>query len=96
MDISTQERIFNKAETIYKLICNDEMKVSSLMTFEILFLTIALRTNFNSVEWLISKSYYPNYESSIGKDYCNIVKEYEKRVNDRPNRLTIMYASKMT
>lgn len=87
LDIRTQERICNKAETIHKLICNDEIKVSSLMTFEILFLTIALRTNFNIVEWLISKSYYPNYVSSIGKDYCNILKEYEKRVNDRPQSI---------
>lgn len=87
LDIRTQERIFNKAETTHKLICSDEIKDSSLMTFEILFLTIALRTKFNSVEWLISKSYHPNYESSIGKDYYNMMKEYEKRVSDRPQSI---------
>ncbi|MCM1202449.1 MAG: KAP family NTPase, partial [Bacteroides fragilis] len=39
LDIRTQERIFNKAETIHKLICSKEIKDSSIMTFEILFLT---------------------------------------------------------
>lgn len=53
------------------------------MTFEILFLTIALRTKSNNIEWLVNKGHYPNYEKSLGKDYYNMIKEYEKRVSDR-------------
>lgn len=83
LDIRTQERIFNKAETIHKLICSEEIKDSSIMTFEILFLTIALRTKSNNIEWLVNKGHYPNYEKSLGKDYYNMIKEYEKRVSDR-------------
>mgnify|MGYP002509937809 FL=1 len=83
LDIRTQERIFNKAETIHKLICSEEIKDSSIMTFEILFLTIALRTKSNNIEWLVNKGYYPNYEKSLGKNYYNVIKEYEKQVSDR-------------
>jgi len=83
LDIRTQERIFNKAETIHKLICSEEIKDSSIMTFEILFLTIVLRTKSNNIEWLINKGHYPNYEKSLGENYYNKIKEYEKRVSDR-------------
>lgn len=83
LDIRTQERIFNKAETIHKLICSKEIKDSSIMTFEILFLTIVLRTKSNNIEWLINKGHYPNYEKSLGENYYNKIKEYEKRVSDR-------------
>ena len=83
LDIRTQERIFYKAETIHKLICSEEIKDSSIMTFEILFLTIALRTKSNNIEWLVNKGHYPNYEKSLGKDYYNMIKEYEKRVSAR-------------
>ena len=80
LDIRTQERIFNKAETIHKLICSEEIKDSSIMTFEILFLTIALRTKSNNIEWLVNKGHYPNYEKSLGKNYYNVIKDYEKHV----------------
>ena len=83
LDIRTQERIYNKAETIHKLICSEEIKDSSIMTFEILFLTIALRTKSNNIEWLVNKGHYPNYEKSLGKNYYNVIKEYEKQVSDR-------------
>lgn len=83
LDIRTQERIFNKAETIHKLICSEEIKDSSIMTFEILFLTIALRTKSNNIEWLVNKGHYPNYEKSLGKNYYNVIKEYEKQVSAR-------------
>ena len=83
LDIRTQERIFYKAETIHKLICSEEIKDSSIMTFEILFLTIALRTKSNNIEWLVNKGHYPNYEKSLGKNYYNVIKEYEKQVSDR-------------
>lgn len=83
LDIRTQERIFNKAETIHKLICSEEIKDSSIMTFEILFLTIALRTKSNNIEWLVNKGHYPNYDKSLGKNYYNVIKEYEKQVSDR-------------
>ena len=83
LDIRTQERIFNKAETIHKLICSEEIKDSSIMTFEILFLTIALRTKSNNIEWLVNKGHYPNYAKSLGKNYYNVIKEYEKQVSDR-------------
>ena len=83
LDIRTQERIFNKAETIHRLIYSEEIKDSSIMTFEILFLTIALRTKHNSVKWLISNSHYSNYEKSLGENYYNMIKEYEKHTSDR-------------
>lgn len=83
LDIRTQERIFNKAEIIHKLICSEEIKDSSIMTFEILILTIVLRTKSTKIEWLVNKGHYPNHEKDLGKNYYNMIKEYEKQVSDR-------------
>lgn len=83
LDIRTQEGIFNKAEIIHKLICSEEIKDSSIMTFEILILTIVLRTKSTKIEWLVNKGHYPNHEKDLGGNYYNMIKEYEKQVSDR-------------
>lgn len=79
MDIRTQERIFNKADTIHRLICNDEVKDDSIMTFEILFLTLSVKTKSNNIEWLIDRSHHPNTEKQIGKKYYEMLKKYEEQ-----------------
>ncbi|MBD5516889.1 MAG: hypothetical protein HDR06_20225 [Lachnospiraceae bacterium] len=54
------------------------------MTFEILFLTIALRTKSNNIQWLINKAHYSNYEKSLEKSYYDMIKGYEKQVSNGP------------
>lgn len=78
LDIRTQERIFNKAETIHRLICDTEIRDSSIMTFEILFITISIKTKSNNLSWLINKSHYVNIEEMLGKKYYNTLKSYEE------------------
>ena len=74
LDIRTQERIFNKAETIHKLICHEKVIDNSIMTFEILYLTLALRTKSNDIKWLINKGDHP---LGLSVNYYNMIMEYE-------------------
>ena len=82
LDIRTQERIFNKAETIHRLMQSDELKDDSIMTFEILFLTTSIRTKNKNMKWLIDKSHYAAVENVLGTKYYNMLKEYEHRVSN--------------
>lgn len=79
LDIRTQERIFEKAEIIHKIIYDEHVKDSSIMTFEILFLTVALRMKSTKIEWLVnvSRTHYENVEKQIGENYYNTLKRYE-------------------
>lgn len=79
MDIRTQERIFRKAEIIHQIIQGKDKYDSSIMTFEILFLAVSLRAKSTQIGWLanLSRTHYVNAEKQIGKDYYNILKQYE-------------------
>lgn len=82
LDIRTQERIFNKAETIHRLIQNEELRDDSIMAFEILFLTVSIRTKNKSMKWLIEKGHHVNTEKELGTKYYNMLREYEQRISN--------------
>lgn len=56
IDMRTQERIFRKAEIIHYMISAEEKMDSSIMTFEILFLTVALKCKSTELQWLIDEN----------------------------------------
>ena len=57
MDMRTQEQIFRKAEIVHKLIKGDEERDASILLFEILYVTIALRNRSKDMKWLINNSH---------------------------------------
>lgn len=80
LDIRTQERIFTKAHTIHRLTCSEDIKDSSILTFEILLLTVTIKTKSNHLEWLVNKRLRTEYERKLGKSYYNMLNDYELRV----------------
>lgn len=82
MDMRTQERIFNKAEAIHSVINNGEIVDCSIMTFEILYLTVALRIKDKRMKWLseIWSSTYVDYKNSLGYQYYGMLSNYAKGV----------------
>lgn len=73
MDIRTQERIFHKAEIIHRLVKNEDVTDSSLMTFEILILTLAIKTKSNNINWLID-SYMSVPRNTINQEYEDVIR----------------------
>ncbi len=62
LNMREQERIFNKAEVIHRLIRDDAIKDCSIMTFEILFLTCALSFKRHDIKWIVNKSIHMRLE----------------------------------
>ena len=82
LDIRTQERIFNKAEMIHRLIQNEKLRDNSIMTFEILFLTVSMRAKSKNMRWLIGTIHYLNIEKELSKEYYNLLKGSERSVSN--------------
>ena len=82
LDMRTQERIFNKAEIMHTIIKNDEIKDCSIMTFEVLYLTVSLKIKRKHLRWLskIWSSTYVDYKKILGEQYYNMLNEYGKNV----------------
>ncbi|MBQ9766144.1 MAG: hypothetical protein IJW18_08100 [Lachnospiraceae bacterium] len=87
LDMRTQERIFRKAEIVHELIKYNNYTDCSIMTFEILYLTVSLKQSSKGLEWLsrIWGAHFGDLERKLGKKYYNILNEYGKnvRINQR-------------
>lgn len=77
-DMRTQERIFRKAEIIHHMISDGEKMDSSIMTFEILFLTVSLKCKSPKIQWLIDEKHNADIEEKITKEYYTRLKTYEE------------------
>ena len=65
MDMRTQEQIFRKAEIVHKLIKGDEERDASILLFEILYVTIALRNRSKDMKWIINNSHNANVANNV-------------------------------
>lgn len=84
MDMRTQERIFRKAEIIHKIIKDNDIRDCSIMTFEILYITILSLMKQREINWLIENSHYVDVERKLGKDYYNMLRTHMSvAVNER-------------
>lgn len=81
LDIRTQERIFNKAEVIHRLIKDDEIKDCSIMTFEVLYLTSTLVLRNHNLRWLIDKGETTNNTLEEKSNYHEKIIRYEAEVS---------------
>ena len=77
-DMRTQERIFRKAEIIHHMISDGEKMDSSIMTFEILFLTVSLKCKSPKIQWLIDEKHNVDIEEKITKEYYTRLKTYKE------------------
>ena len=85
LDMRTQERIFTKAEIIHDIIRDDDIRDCSFMTFEVLYLTVSLRTKKNHLRWLskIWVSTFSDYKNMLGNQYYSMLNEYGKSACSR-------------
>lgn len=78
LDIRTQERIFNKAEVIHRLIKDDTIKDCSIMTFEILFLTSALVLKNHNLRWVVDKNLIADAHEEKSDYHAKIIRYKEE------------------
>ena len=83
MDMRTVEHIFRKAEMIHNIVNITGIRDCSIMTFEIMFLTVSFRLKNNGLRWLAERtSIYVNQRDKLGKSYYEMLREYgESGVN---------------
>lgn len=78
LDMRTQERIFNKAKIIHKLVQTDMVRDCSIMTFEMLYLTVSMKMKNKNLKWLsrIWTSHFVSIEKTLGKEYYDMLSTY--------------------
>ena len=80
IDIRTQEKIFEKAENLHRLLATQEKMDSGILAFEILTLCIKEKLSVVDLRWIIDMSGYSNVENKIGKEYFNTIRERVKYI----------------
>lgn len=83
MDMRSQERIFAKAEIIHKLIVTDDIRDSSIMAFEILFLTVTSRQKSLDLTWLLEYVLISGSKKVLGNEYYAMLREYADSAIDQ-------------
>lgn len=82
LDMRTQEQIFHKAEIIHSIVSDELVFESSVMAFEILFLTLALLTKTKQTNWFcdLYQNVMDQETSALGNglpfEYCQMLKEF--------------------
>lgn len=83
LDMRTQERIFNKAKVIHTIAVTDNIRDCSIMTFEMLYLTVSLKMKDKNIQWLCTawtSARNANVLRRLGESYYNILQKYQSMI----------------
>lgn len=83
LDMRTQERIFNKAKVIHTIAVTDNIRDCSIMTFEMLYLTVSLKMKDKDIQWLCTawtSARNANVLRRLGESYYNILQKYQSMI----------------
>lgn len=94
IEIRTQEKIFEKAETIHKLMAGQYKMDSAILAFEVLVLCIKEKMSKVSMNWIVDTSGYPDVETEIGKDYYDSIRNYGEYIRQYHTRINGKFVCK--
>lgn len=94
IDIRTQEKIFEKAENLHRLVASQERNGSEVLAFEILTLCVKEKTGTANLDWVINMIGYPNVKRKAGKKYYDAIKKYVKDIMDYPTKINNKFVCK--
>ena len=83
LDMRTQERIFNKAKVIHTIAVTDNIRDCSIMTFEMLYLTVSLKMKDKNIQWLCTawtSARNANVLRRLGESYYDILQKYQSMI----------------
>ena len=63
IEIRAQEKIFENAESIHRLMAEQEKMDSAILAFEVLVLCIKEKMSTVSMKWIVDTSGYPDVET---------------------------------
>lgn len=94
IDIRTQEKIFEKAENLHRLVATQERNGSEVLAFEILALCVKEKTSTINLDWVINRVGYPNVEGKVGKKYFDAIRKYVRGIMDYPTKINNKFVCK--
>ena len=87
IDIRTQEKIFEKAETMHRILWNEQKIDASVLLFELLVLCAGEKSKISSIEWLWDSSHNYNMEDVGGDFYYGRIMKYRNDYLDGNQRV---------
>ena len=94
IEIRAQEKIFENAESIHRLMAEQEKMDSAILAFEVLVLCIKEKMSTVSMKWIVDTSGYPDVETRIGKDYFDSIRDYAKHIRQYPKKVNYKFVCK--
>ena len=94
IDIRTQEKIFEKAESIHSLMADQEKMDSAILAFEILVLCIKEKMSTVNMDWIVDISGHPTVEAEIGKDYFDSIRNFANLIRQYPEKVNYKFVCK--
>lgn len=82
LDIRTQEKIFEKAESMHRLVATSEKMNSEILAFEILTLCIKEKMKIVDMGWISEAKRYLNVEREVGTEYYHSVRAYAEDIRN--------------
>lgn len=87
MDIRTQEKIFEKAESMHRLVATSEKMNSEILAFEILVLCVKEKTAIADMKWIVDPSDYLSVERKVGEKYYTDIRTYAEDIRNSSTRM---------
>lgn len=94
IEIRAQEKIFEKAESIHRIMAGREKIDSAILAFEVLVLCIKEKMSTISMKWIVDTSGYPDVETKIGKDYFDSISDCAKHIRQYPKKVNYKFVCK--
>lgn len=86
MDIRTQEKLFEKAESMHRLVVTEEKMNSEIFAFEILTLCVKEKAAID-MRWIFQPLDYFGIGQEIGTEYYHIIRTYVENIKNNSTRV---------
>lgn len=77
IDIRTQEKIFEKVETMHRIIQEEKAMDASVLLFEVLVLCSKEKRKSYNANWILDEAHNQDIERIVGKKYYNKMRKYK-------------------
>lgn len=91
IDIRTQEKIFEKAESMHRLVAASEKMNSEVLAFEIFTLCIKEKMTVINMEWVFEASDYPSVKQQVGEKCYHTIRTNTEYIRNHTGKMNGKY-----
>ena len=91
IDIRTQEKIFEKAESMHRLVSASEKMNSEVLAFEIFTLCIKEKMTVINMEWVFEASDYPSVKQQVGEKCYQTIRTNTEYIRNHTGKMNGKY-----